>query len=138
VAFRYDFYDPNTKLKNDEIGVTKYGGTYTSTKTTTNVTPGSPVIIQNNKTTTTVNSSFKSGIDDICYQTITMAYNYNFTDNIRIQVAYEMPFNEKVGVNDKGIGNVIQTSTVNNLPIVNDYSTVFPQNVLTVRLQAKF
>ena len=138
VAFRYDFYDPNTKLKNDEIGVTKYGGTFTSAKTTTSVTPGSPVIIQNNKTTTTVNSSFKSGIDDICYQTITMAYNYNFTDNIRIQVAYEMPFNEKVGVNDKGIGNVIQTSTVNNLPIVNDYSTVFPQNVLTVRLQAKF
>jgi hypothetical protein len=138
IAVRWDYYDPNTKLKGDEIGVVKHDAGSSKSVTSTTTIPGSPTIIQNNTTKTVVSNTYKSGVDDIAYHTFTFAYNYSVTDNIRLQIAYEMPFNEKVGVSLSGTGNVTQKFTVNNLPGMNDYSTHVRQNVLTVRLQVKF
>lgn len=138
IAFRWDYYDPNLKLKEDEIGVVKHNASYTRSETTSKTIPGSPTIIQNNTVKTVMNNTFTSGIDDIAYHTLTFAYNYFVTDNIRLQVAYEIPINKKVGVNSSGTGNVVQKFTVNNQPGTNDFSRHFPQNILTIRLQAKF
>ena len=113
-AFRWDFYDPNTKLKGDQIGVVKYNNGSSDAQTITTIDGTNPVIVLNETTKNVVANSLKSGSSDITYHTLTFAWNYFFTDNLRIQVAYEMPFNEKVGVD------------------------VFPQNVFTLRLQAKF
>jgi hypothetical protein len=46
--------------------------------------------------------------------------------------------NKKVGVNDKGVGNVTTAYAVNGEPGVYDYSNTIKQNTLTLRLQVKF
>jgi hypothetical protein len=138
-AARWDYYDPYTKIKGADIGVTKYDASTSETKTETFTAGGSPTVIIKNTTKTVVSDTYKSGVSDIAYGTLTLAWNYYFSDNIRFMLAYEMPFNEKVGVNDKGVGNVTSSWTVNDvIKGTNDYSTVFPQNVLTFRIQAKF
>jgi len=53
-------------------------------------------------------------------------------------LGYEIPLNKKVGVNDKGIGNVTSSYAVNGDPGVYDYSQAVKQNTLTLRLQVKF
>ncbi|MFH1936075.1 MAG: hypothetical protein ABIK52_00735, partial [Bacteroidota bacterium] len=113
-AFRWDFFDPNTKLTGNQIGVVQYNNSSSDVKTSTTMVGTNPVIVLNEVTNHVVDNSLKSGSSDITYHTLTFAWNYYFTENLRIQVAYEMPFNEKVGVE------------------------VFPQNVFTLRLQAKF
>ena len=138
VAFRWDYYDPNTALKGDEIGLVKHAASSTTSVTTTNVIPGNPTVISNTTVNTVLNNTVTSGMDDIAYHTFTFAYNYFVTPNIRLQLAYEMPLNEKVGKNASGTGNVIQKFNVNNQPGTNDFSSRVPQNILTVRLQAKF
>ena len=137
-AFRWDFYDPNTKLTGDQIGVTKYDNGSSDVKTTTTIDGSNPVIVLNEITRTVTASSLKSGSSDISYNTLTFAWNYFFTDNLRIQVAYEMPFNEKVGVDASGNSNLVKKYTVNDQTVYNDYSRAFPQNIFTLRLQAKF
>ena len=139
VAVRYDYYDPNTKLSSDLIGVNKWDGSV-ATKTTDKYTYSgtNPVVATNAQTKTTVNNSLKSGTGDIKYQTITLAYTYYFDDNIKIMLGYEIPLNKKVGVDSKGVGNVTTAYAVNGNPGVYDYSNVIKQNTLTLRLQVKF
>ncbi|MFH1161168.1 MAG: porin [bacterium] len=137
-AFRWDFYDPNTKLKGNQIGVVKYDNSASTQETVSTESGSNPVIILNETTKTVTSNSLKSGSADIAYNTFTMAWNYFFTDNIRITLAYEIPLNEKAGLNSSGVSNLISKSTVNGNPVTNDYSRVFPQNVLTIRFQAKF
>ncbi|MBC8436113.1 MAG: hypothetical protein H8D88_00965, partial [Bacteroidetes bacterium] len=60
------------------------------------------------------------------------------TKNLRIQIAYAMPFNEKVGKDAAGNSNLVKEYTVNDRPVYNDYSRVFPQKIFTLRFQAKF
>jgi hypothetical protein len=139
IAARYDYYDPNTKLSSDEIGVAKYDAAI-KTITTNNYTYAGtdPVVATNQQTKTVVSNTLKSGTSDIKYKTITLAYTYFFDDNIKIMVAYAIPMNQKVGVNASGVGNVTSSYTVNGVPGVYDYSNSLKQNLLTVRLQVKF
>ncbi|TSA26648.1 MAG: hypothetical protein D4R67_07490 [Bacteroidetes bacterium] len=137
-ALRWDFYDPNTKLKGDQIGVVKYENGTSDIQTTTTIDGSNPVVVLNETTKNIVANSLKSGTSDVTYHTLTFAWNYFFTDNLRIQVAYEIPFNEKVGVDASGNSNLVKKYTVNDQTVDNDYSRVFPQNVFTLRLQAKF
>lgn len=137
-AVRWDFYDPNTKLNRNQIGVVKYDNGTSDIQTTTTIDGFNPVVVLNETTRTITVNSLKSGSSDVSYNTLTVAWNYFFSDNLRIQVAYEMPFNERVGVDASGNSNLVKKYTVNDQPVYNDYSRVFPQNVFTLRLQAKF
>ncbi|HTX88481.1 MAG TPA: hypothetical protein VMC08_05790, partial [Bacteroidales bacterium] len=139
IAVRWDYYDPNTKIKGDQIGVTKYGGSYATSTTTSSTIAGSPTIIQTNTTKTATNTTYKSGIDDIAYNTFSFAYTYFITDNIKIMLNYDLPLNEKVGKDAKtNIGNVTQNYTVNNVAGTNDFSNHVKQGLLTLRFQVKF
>jgi len=138
-AVRWDYYDPNTKLSADQIGVTGWDAKVPDVINNERQYAGTdPVICTNNQTRTIVNNSLKSGIPDIAYGTITLAWSYFFDGNIKFMLAYEIPINEKVTQNDKGVGNVTSKYTINGEPGVLDYSTVFPQNILTLRMQVKF
>lgn len=138
-AIRWDYYDPNTKIKGDQIGVVKYDASSSASETETEISSGTQTLILNNTSKTVVNNTYKSGIDDIAYGTLTLAWNYYFSDNIRFQIAYDFPMNEKVGFDvSKDKGYVTKDYTVNGVKGYNDYSEVFPQNTLTVRLQVKF
>lgn len=139
VAFRYDFYDPNTKIGADQIGLASPDDKTVSTTTNKYTYTGSnPVIATNAQTKTTTSTTLKSGTSDLAYQTITLAYTYYFDDNIKLMLGYEIPMNEKVAVNDKGVGNLTSTYTVNGEQGLYDYSNVIHQNILTMRLQVKF
>jgi hypothetical protein len=140
VAARYDYYDPNTKLASDQIGVAKWDAAVKTTTTDKFTYAGTdPVVATNAQTKTVVNNSLKSGTSDIKYQTITLAYTYFFDDNIKIMLGYEIPMNKKVGVNTTtDVGNVTSTYTVNGVPGMYDYSESIKQNTLTLRLQVKF
>lgn len=139
LAIRWDYYDPNTKLKGDQIGVVKYDASSSTTETVTETSPGAQTLIVNNTTKKIVSNTYKSGIDDIAYSTLTVAWNYYFSDNIRFQLAYEYPINEKVGFDtSKDKGYVTKDYTRNGSKGYNDYSTAFPQSTFTVRLQVKF
>jgi len=140
IAARYDYYDPNTKLASDQIGVAKWDAnvkTVVSDKWTYAGTD--PVVATDAQIKTVVVNNLKSGTADIKYQTITLAYTYFFDDNIKIMLGYEIPMNKKVGVNaTTGLGNVTTAYAVNGVPGVYDYSNSIKQNTLTVRLQVKF
>jgi hypothetical protein len=139
VAARYDYYDPNTKVASDQIGLAKWDAGIKTTTTDKFTYAGTdPVIVTNAQSKTVVNNSLKSGTSDLKYQTITLAYTYFFDDNIKIMVGYEIPMNKKVGVNDKGVGNLTSSYTVNGEAGMYDYSNQIKQNTLTIRLQAKF
>ena len=138
-AFRWDFYDPNTKLSGKQIGVVGYDANSSDINTNTTIIDGtSPVILFNETTENITDNSLKSGSSDITFHTLTFAWNYFFTKNLRIQVAYEMPINEKVGVDASGNSNLVKKYDVNDMTVYNDYNRVFPQNIFTLRLQAKF
>ena len=137
-AFRWDFYDPNTKLSGNQIGNTKYDASTTDIIKNSTIGGNNPVVVLNEITENVEDISLKSGSADITYHTLTFAWNYFFTNNLRIQIAYEMPFNEKVGKDANGNSNLVKEYTVNDMKVYNDYSRVFPQNVLTIRFQAKF
>jgi hypothetical protein len=134
-AVRYDYFDPNSDLDSEDIGVTKYDISESSSESTVSVA-GNTVLTTVTKTE--LKESFRSGTSDLAYGTWTLAWNYYFNDHIRITLAYEMPMNEKVGVNDNGTGNLTTDYTVNGNKGTLDYSQVFPQNTLTLRFQAKF
>ena len=141
LAFRYDVYDPNTKLSGNDIGVKKYDATPADVVASTipvTVINGTNKNITSTTTTTKNPIVLKSGSGDVKYSTLTFAWQHYFDDNIRITLAYEMPMNEKVGKNAQGVGNVLNTVAVNNINQMNDYSSVFSQNTLTLRVQVKF
>jgi hypothetical protein len=140
VAARYDYYDPNTKLASDQIGVAKWDANVKTVTSNSFTYAGTdPVVATNAQSKTVVSNTLKSGTSDIKYQTITLAYTYFFDDNIKIMLGYEIPMNKKVGVNETtGLGNVTSAYAVNGEPGVYDYSNSIKQNTLTVRLQVKF
>lgn len=138
VAVRYDYYDPNTKVKSDQIGLAKWDASKTTTANSFTYAGSDPVIATNTQTKTVVTNNLKSGTSDLKYHTVTMAYSYYFDDNIKIMLAYEIPMNGKVGVNTAGVGNLTSSYTVNGQPGLYDYSDAIHQNTLTLRLQVKF
>jgi Phosphate-selective porin O and P len=141
ISIRYDYYDPNTKIAGSDIANTAvYGKNLTTTSTKTITTGGSPVIIDKTTTTTVMNSQYKSGTADVAYGTLGFCYNYYITDNIKIAVAYDIPMNEKVGVDPKtNLGYINSAYSVpGGVGGTNDYSKLIKANMLTIRLQAKF
>jgi len=111
-ALRYDYYDPNTDISGKEVSIAKY----TSSDVTTL-------------------KSRVSGKSDLATGTISLALHHYFDDNLRISLNYDILKNEKVGT-----ANAVTESYTNNDGTKGtlDYSKVVNQNVLTLRIQAKF
>jgi hypothetical protein len=111
-AFRYDYYDPNTDITGKEIGVLKY-------------TPADPTVMK----------SVSTGVKDLATSTFDFALHHYFDDNLRITLDYAVVQNEKVGTPGKVVNNV---NDAHGNPVVVDWSNAINQNVLTLRIQAKF
>lgn len=141
VAFRYDYYDPNTRVGADTLGIGYANWDAKVKSTTTNnitYTGTSPVLATNLQTKTVENNSLKSGVSDVKYHTFTLAYSYYFDDNIKLMVGYEIPINVKLDKKSNGTSQVITSYSVNGEPGYYDYANWLKQNTLTIRLQAKF
>ena len=140
VAVRYDYYNPNTKLGVDSTGIGKAGWDKSSTTTDAYKPTGSTGnIITGTQTKTVTTNKLVSGVNDIAYGTLNLAYTYFFDDNIKIMISYEIPWNKKVDVNPATDTKYLTSSyTVNGIASTYDYSNRIKQNTLTVRLQVKF
>lgn len=111
-AMRYDYYDPNTDITGKDVTIKKY----TSTDATTL-------------------KSKTSGKSDLATGTLSLALHHYFDDNLRISLNYDIVTNEKVGTS----GALTESYTNNDgTKGTLDYSKVINQNVLTLRIQAKF
>jgi hypothetical protein len=113
-SFRYDYYDPNTDITGKDVTITKY----TSADATT---------LKNRV----------SGKSDLATSTFGFALHHYFDDNIRISLDYDIVNNEKVsaaGLLTENYTKADGTVVKNGL----DYSKNVNNNVLTLRIQAKF
>ena len=131
-TIRYDNFDPNTKLAGTDLGIKGHSASPASKTTTTTVGKGTS-LINNVVNKTVVNNTFNSSSSDLAYSQISLCWTYYFDDNIKISLDYDIPINEKTTT-----GKVTSNYTVNNVPGSYDYSNVLKQNVLTLRIQAKF
>ncbi len=113
-AFRYDYYDPNTDIKGNQVKVKGF--------TTTDATKLA------NK---------MSGKGDLATSTFGFALHHYFDDNIRITACYEIVQNEKVGAAGLLTEDYVQADGQKVAKGL-DYSKVVPANVFTLRIQAKF
>ncbi len=111
-ALRYDYYDPNTDISGKDVSIAKY-----------------------TSSDATALKSRVSGKSDLATGTLSLALHHYFDDNLRISLNYDIVTNEKVGT-----ANAITESYTNNDGTKGtlDYSKVINQNVLTLRIQAKF
>ncbi len=110
-AFRYDYYDPNTDITGADVAIKKYS-------------PTDPML-----------KSKTSGQSDLATTTFDFALHHYFDDNLRITLDYAVVQNEKVGTPGKVVNNV---NDAHGNPVVVDWSNAINQNVLTLRIQAKF
>lgn len=112
-AFRYDYYDPNTDITGKDVKVVKYTSADASLASRT------------------------SGKSDLATSTYSIALHHYFDDNLRISLNYDIVQNEKVGsagLLTEDYTKADGTKVVKGL----DYSNVINQNLLTLRIQAKF
>lgn len=125
-AFRYDYYDPNTDIKGKDLTAAASVAGYAN-----------------------ADKSFVKKItaSDLATTTYGLALHHYFDDNIRITLEYDIVQNEKAGTAGVLTGNYTKLDgtstggkdgTGNALPPGLDYSKVVNQNVLTLRIQAKF
>jgi hypothetical protein len=108
-AMRFDRFDPNTDIKGKDITASlKY---------------------------TDSNYSRSFSKNDLATNTLSLALHHYFDDNIRITLNYDIVKNEKVGAS-----GVITSSYTNPDGTTGkvDYNSAINQNVLTLRIQAKF
>jgi Phosphate-selective porin O and P len=115
LAFRYDYYDPNTDIKGEDVTIKKYDATSAWVK----------------------KASSKS---DLATTTYGIAFHHYLDDNVRITFNYDIVQNEKVGQTG-GISNIRENYTQADGQVVTngiDYGTIIPQNVFSIRIQAKF
>jgi hypothetical protein len=137
ITVRYDKYNPNTKLAAGDLGVAAYKAS-SSKSTTVKNTYGAAgnVLVNKEITNTVVNNALTSGTADLSYSQVTIAWSYYFDDNIKISLAYDIPMNEKVGLAGKVVSNY--NAIPGGVASSYDYSNLIKQNVLTLRIQAKF
>jgi hypothetical protein len=112
-AFRYDYYDPNTDITGKDVKVKGY------TSTDANV------------------ASVMSGKTDLATSTFSLALHHYFDDNLRITLNYDIVQNEKVGsagLLTEDYTKADGTKVLKGL----DYSKNVNNNLLTLRIQAKF
>ena len=136
-TIRYDKFDPNTKLGGSDLGVKGYEAN--TSKTVTDVKTGGTagnVIINKTVTNTVTNNALNSGLADLAYSQISLAWSYYFDDNLKISLAYDIPINEKASTPGKVMS--ASYSSPGGIPSKLDYSNLIHQNVLTLRIQAKF
>ncbi len=115
LAFRYDYYDPNTDIKGADVTIKQYDATSAWVK----------------------KASSKS---DLATTTYGIAFHHYLDDNVRITFNYDIVQNEKVG-RTSGISNIRENYTQADGQVVTngiDYGTIIPQNVFSIRIQAKF
>lgn len=110
-ALRYDYYDPNTDIKGKDVRVVKY------------TSPDATLASRN------------SGKSDLATSTLTLALHHYFDDNLRISLNYDIVKNEKVG--SEGLLTELYTNPDGTKGTL-DYGKVINQNLLTLRIQAKF
>jgi len=113
-AFRYDYYDPNTDITGKDVTIAKY--------------TSADAITLKGRT---------SGKSDLATSTFGFALHHYFDDNLRVSLNYEIVQNEKVGsagLLTEDYTKADGTKVVKGL----DYSNVINQNLLTLRIQAKF
>jgi hypothetical protein len=113
-AFRYDYYDPNTDITGKDVTVKKF-------------TPADATIVK----------SKTSGKSDLATTTFSLALHHYFDDNLRISLDYDIVQNEKVGTAGaltEDYKKADGTTVAKGL----DYSKVVNNNLLTLRIQAKF
>ena len=113
-AFRYDYYDPNTDINGKDVTITKF-------------TSPDETILRNRT----------SGKSDLATSTFSLALHHYFDDNLRISLNYDIVENEKVsapGLLTEDYTKADGTKMAKGL----DYSNVINQNLLTLRIQAKF
>lgn len=113
-AFRYDSYDPNTDIKGKDVTISQY----TSPDATT---------LKNRV----------SGKSDLATTTFSMALHHYFDDNLRITLNYDIVQNEKVsaeGLLTEDYTKADGTKVAKGI----DYGKVVNNNLLTLRIQAKF
>jgi len=111
IAFRYDYYDPNTNISGKDVTIIGFTSTDATLK------------------------SKLSGKGDLATTTYGFALHHYYDDNIRITIGYDIVQNEKVGTVGKVVDNY---TTSTGAPIKADWSNIINQNVLTIRIQAKF
>jgi hypothetical protein len=111
-ALRYDYYDPNTDIKGKDVRVVKY-----------------------TSTDATALASRNSGKSDLATSTLSLALHHYFDDNLRISLNYDIVKNEKVG--SEGLLTESYTNPDGTKGTL-DYGKVVNQNLLTLRIQAKF
>jgi hypothetical protein len=112
-AFRYDYYDPNTDITGKDVKVKGFTSTDAAV------------------------ASMMSGKTDLATSTFSLALHHYFDDNLRITLNYDIVQNEKVGTAGlltEDYTKADGTKVVKGL----DYSKVINQNLLTLRIQAKF
>jgi hypothetical protein len=116
-AFRYDYYDPNTDVTGKDVNIKKF-------------TPADATILK----------SRTVGKGDLATSTFGFALHHYFDDNIRISLNYDIVQNEKVG-STAGVSNLMENYTKADGTVVKnglDYTKNVNNNLLTLRLQAKF
>lgn len=116
-SFRYDYYDPNTDVTGKDVNVKKF-------------TPADATVVK----------SKTVGKSDLATSTFGFALHHYFDDNIRISLDYDIVNNEKVGTT-AGVSNYMENYTKADGTVVKnglDYSKNVNNNVLTLRIQAKF
>jgi len=112
-AFRYDYYDPNTDISGKDVTATL------------GYNPA--------------DKSFKkmSGKSDLATTTFGFALHHYFDDNIRVSLNYDIVQNEKVGT--AGVITEDYTKADGSKVVKGfDYSNAINNNLLTLRIQAKF
>jgi hypothetical protein len=111
-AMRYDYYDPNTNISGKDVSVVKY----------------------NSPDAATLKNRI-SGKSDLATGTLSLAFHHYFDDNLRITLNYDIVKNEKAGT-----PNAVTESYTRNDGTKGtlDYSQSVNQNLLTLRIQAKF
>jgi hypothetical protein len=112
-AFRYDYYDPNTDLKGTDVGVKNFVSTDTQV------------------------ASVKTTKADLATSTFGFAFHHYFDDNIRITLDYDIVQNEKAGSEGLIADDYTQADGTKVLKGI-DWGKAVNQNVLTLRIQAKF
>jgi len=116
-AFRYDYYDPNTDITGKDVTIAKY-------------TSADATNLKNRV----------SGKSDLATSTFGFALHHYFDDNLRISLNYDIVNNEKVGTT-AGVSNLMENYTKADGTVVKnglDYSKNVNNNLLTLRIQAKF
>lgn len=125
-AFRYDYYDPNTDVKGKNLTEKTMVDGYSNTDKT---------LVK------------KMSTSDLATTTYGFALHHYFDDNIRITLAYDIVQNEKVGSVGLITGDYVRLDGTNTKDDKNedgtkkpglDYSNSIMNNMLTLRIQAKF